>query len=73
MVTFLSLLAVLLIGVAAGLLWRNTIALSDRRALDRLASLLLAEVRMEARTQAAMRAMRQVAREYGRSREDGAP
>ena len=65
MLTVLSLLAMLLIGLAVGLLWHGTVLVGDRRNLDRLTRLLLAELRMEARTQTTMQAMRQAAREYG--------
>ena len=54
------------------LLWRGTVVLGDRRALDRLSDRLLTELRLEARTQATMQAMRQVARESNRPGTGGA-
>ena len=53
----------LAVGVLAGLWWRGTVLLGDRRAVDRLSERLLTELRMEAQTQATMRAMRQAAQQ----------
>jgi hypothetical protein len=65
MLLALALVTVLIIGVLAGLWWRGTVLLGDRRTLDRLSDRLLTELRMEAHTQATIQALRQVAREYG--------
>jgi hypothetical protein len=59
----LTILA-LAVGMLAGLWWRGTVLLGDRRTVDRLSEQLLTELRMEARTQATMRAMRQAAQEH---------
>jgi hypothetical protein len=71
MLLVLALVTVLLIGMLAGLWWRGTVLLGDRRALDRLSDRLLTELRMEARTQATMQAMRLAAQEQRRRPEDG--
>jgi hypothetical protein len=59
----LTILA-LSVGVLAGLWWRGTVLLGDRRTIDRLSERLLTELRMEAWTQATMRAMRQAAQQH---------
>lgn len=61
---------VLLVGVFAGLAWRGTVLLGDRRTVERISEQLLAELRMAARTQSTMEEMRRVAAEY--RRRDGA-
>ncbi len=55
----LSLLAVLVIGVVIGLVWRGAVMVGDRRVFDRLARQLEAERRMTAATHATLHAMRQ--------------
>jgi hypothetical protein len=54
MLLALALVTVLIIGVIigvlAGLWWRGTVLLGDRRTLDRLSDRLLTELRMEAHT-----------------------
>ncbi len=54
----------MVVGLLAGLWWRGTVLLGDRRTVDRLSEQLLTELRMEAKTQATMRAMRQAVREH---------
>lgn len=62
MVIFLALVGVLIVGLVFGLLWRGTVLIGDRRALDRLAAQLEAERRMNAATQDTLQAMRQAVR-----------
>lgn len=62
MLLICALVGALLIGVVAGLLWHSTVLIGDRRTLDRLASTLVAEQQLQARTHAALRAMHEVAR-----------
>jgi hypothetical protein len=62
MLSFILLTVIALaVGMLVGLWWRGTVLLGDRRTVDRLSEQLLTELRMEARTQATMRAMRQAA------------
>lgn len=61
-VIMLALVGVLVIGLVAGLLWRGTLLIGNRRALDRLSSQLSAEQRMQAATHATLAAMRQAVR-----------
>ena len=63
MVIFLALIGVLVIGLLLGLLWQGSVVIGDRRTLDRLASQLVAEQRMQAQTHATLRAMRETARD----------
>jgi hypothetical protein len=70
MLLLLALLATLLVGVVIGLAWRGTVVLGDHRALDRLASRLLTELRMEAHTQATLQAMRRAGRDSSRAGPD---
>lgn len=58
----LALLGVLVLGIVAGLVFRGSVLIGDRRTLNRLSSHLLAEQRMQAATHATMAAMRATAR-----------
>lgn len=59
--TLLFLLVTLIVGASLGLAWRGTVLLGDRRAVDRLATQLMTEMRLQAETDATLRAMQRIA------------
>ncbi len=63
MTILLAAMAVMLIGVIVGMALRGTVLVGDKRAVDRISERLVAELRMEARTQATMHAMQRAAAE----------
>lgn len=67
-VVALALLGFLILGLAIGLVWRGTVIIGDRRALDRLSHQLIAEQRVEAATRLTLQRMRQAA--HGSRRPD---
>lgn len=67
MILTLAFIGILVIGVVLGLMWHGIVLVGDRRAVDRLAAQLVAEVRMQNQTHATLQAMRQMARGYGHS------
>jgi hypothetical protein len=67
MLITLSLLAVLILGVLVGLVWRGVVLIGDHRSLDRLAAQLETERRMAATTHTTLQAMRQIARDSWRA------
>jgi len=60
-VVALALLGVLVLGLIVGLVWRGTVIISDRRALNRLGRQFTAEQRMEAATRLTLQRMREAA------------
>ncbi len=67
MIILLALLAAVLIGLLVGLAWRGVLLVTDQRTLDLLVNQLAADLRIDSRTKATLRAMQDAARShYGR-------